>query len=347
MFDREKCTLCGDCLTKCPYLAYPEEKAREEFKKLIEGKPTPVTTECITCVACNAFCPEGANPFDLINERQEATGTFKAKEEALGMMAMASQMPSEVIRGEAGRPVMNLCTVGSFLPGVVEGQLFDGLTLTKGGDYYCYIGWIHLGRPSKVKEHAQAFVDKLATTISETGAKQIICFHDDCYALLVHKVRELGITVPFEVTHIIEYLRDYVRGHRGQVRKLNIKVAYQQPCSSRYTFEKDQILDELFHLIGAERVSRKYDRMDALCCTAPMGGMADFPREIIDEWRMKNVMDGKESGAEAMVFLCPFCVLPLRSRAKGQGLEPYLLSNLVRLALGEELTHGGAGKVFE
>ncbi len=61
---------------------------------------------------------------------------------------------------------------------------------------------------------------------------------------------------------------------------------------------------------------------------------------------MKNIMDGKEHGAEAMVFLCPLCTLSLRSRAKAQDLEPYLLSNLVRLALGEELTVGGAGKKF-
>jgi len=62
---------------------------------------------------------------------------------------------------------------------------------------------------------------------------------------------------------------------------------------------------------------------------------------------MKNIMDAKDAGAEAMVFLCPMCISGLRSRAKAQGLEPYIISNLVRLALGEQLTHGGAGKVFE
>lgn len=343
MFYEERCTLCGDCLVKCPYLAYPEEKAKAEFKKLIDGDPTPVTAECITCAACNMFCPEGANPFDLINDRQEETGTFKVKEQPLAMMGMAHQLPSEVIEGDPGRPAMNLCSVGDFLPGVIEGQLFDGLTLIKGGDYFCYVGWIHVGKPSKVKENARRFVDNLAAT----GAEEIVCYHDDCYVVLAKKAEELGIDVPFKVTHIVEYLRGYVKEHVDEVRKLNMKVAYQQPCASRYTFEKDGMLDELFDLIGVTRVERKFDRADSLCCGGAMAAMVDVPKEVLNGWRMKNIMDAKDADAEAMIFLCPMCALGLRNRSMAEGLEPYMLSNLVRLALGEELVHGGAGKRFE
>jgi Fe-S oxidoreductase len=343
MFHPEKCTLCGECLILCPYIAYPEEQAKEEFRKLIEGEPTPVTTLCITCAACNMFCPEGANPFDLINERQEETGTFQVTDQALDMFNMASMMPSEVIQGEPGKPTINLCTISDFLPGVIEGQLFDGLTQLKGGDYFCYFGWIHAGRPGVVKENAHKFVEKL----TETGAEEIICFHDDCYAMLTNKVKEFGISIPFKPIHIIEYLRDFVKSHNDQIKKLNLKIAYQQPCASRFTFEKDKILDELFELIGVERVNRKYDRIGALCCTSSMGAMQNLSRDYIVEWRMKNILDAKEAGAQAMVFLCPLCVLPLRSRAKAEGMEPYILSNLVRLALGEKLTHGGAGKIYD
>ncbi len=182
--------------------------------------------------------------------------------------------------------------------------------------------------------------------LSKTGAKEIICYHDDCYAMLNNKVKEYGITLPFRPIHIIEYLRDYVKEHEDQIKKLNMKIAYQQPCASRYTFEKDTILDELFELIGAERVRRKYDRLGALCCGLNLYSMANVSKEVEVEWRMKNIMDAKDAGAEAMVFLCPMCISGLRGRAKGQGLEPYIISNLVRLALGEELTYGGAGKIF-
>jgi Fe-S oxidoreductase len=342
MFYKEKCTLCGECLMKCPYLAYPEEKAKKEFKKLIDGESTPVTADCITCAACNMFCPEGANPFDLINNRQEETRTFELTKQAQINLKMGTRMKSKVIEGEPGKPIMNLCVVGDLHPGVIKGQLFEGLTLLKGSDYFCYFGLIHAGTPSVVKDNAQTFVDNLA----KTGAKEIICYHDDCYTMLTNKVKEYGIALPFKPIHIIEYLRDYVKEHENQIKKLDIKIAYQQPCASRYTFEKDTILDELFQLIGVERVNRKYDRVDALCCGNCQAGMINVSKEVEVEWRMKNIMDAKDAGAEAMVFLCPVCILGLRGRAKAQGLEPYILSNLVRLALGEELTHGGAGKVF-
>ncbi len=343
MFHPEKCTLCGECLSRCPYLAYPEEKAVTEFKKLMDGAATPVTAECITCAACNTYCPEGANPFDLINDRQEETGSFRVKQQSLDMMAMASHIPTQVIRGRPGRPVMNLCAVGDFIPGTFEGRLFEGMTFLKGGDYFCYIGWIHAGRPGRVRENAKTFVDNLA----RTGAQEIICWHDDCYTLLAHTTKELGIHIPFRPVHLIEYLRDYVRDHQSEVTKLDMKIAYQQPCASRYTFEKDAVLDELFSLIGAERVKRRYDREDALCCCSAMGAMENVSKDEVNAWRMKNIMDAKDHGAGAMVFLCPLCVMSLRNRAREQGMEPYILSNLVRMAFGETLSHGGAGKVFE
>jgi Fe-S oxidoreductase len=342
MFYPEKWTLCGECLVKCPYLAYSEEKAKQEFKNLIDGKASPVTAECITCAACNMICPEGANPFDLINDRQEETGTFKINPQTLSMFQTSAKMRSKIKPGEPGKPAINICVV-DLIPGAIEGELFKGLTILRGGDYFCYFGWIHAALPSLVKENAQKFVDNLANT----GAKEIICYHDDCYAMLTNKVKEYGISVPFKATHIIEYLRDYVKAHQDQITKLNMKIAYQQPCASRYAFEKDAILDDLFKLIGVERVKRKYDRVNALCCSGVMATMLNVPKETMDAWRMKNIMDAKEHGAEAMVFLCPMCATVLRNRSKFQGLEPYMLSNLVRLALGEELKQGSAGIVYK
>jgi hypothetical protein len=38
----------------------------------------------------------------------------------------------------------------------------------------------HTGAPSIQERHAQEFVDRLAMT----GAKEVVCFHDDCYTML-------------------------------------------------------------------------------------------------------------------------------------------------------------------
>ncbi|MBN1881452.1 MAG: (Fe-S)-binding protein [Deltaproteobacteria bacterium] len=340
MFHPDLCVQCGTCLSQCPTLSYPVDKAKEEIKKLIDKKPTPVTAECITCAACNTFCPEGANPFDLINDRQEETGDFKVGERSIAMMSGAPMMPTQVIEGDTDKPTLSLCSVGGLIPGAIEGRLFEGLTILTGGDYFCYIGWIHLGKPSMVREHAEKTVRNLAAT----GAAEIVCYHDDCYALLANKAPEMGIDVPFRPIHFIEYLRDYVKDNLNDVTPLNMKVAYQQPCASRYSMEKDPILDELFGYIGVERVEREYDRDRALCCSGPMRAMENVSDEEVFAWRNKNVDDAKDHGAEAMIYLCPLCALALRYTANEAGLESYMIGNLVRKALGEELPLGGVGQ---
>ena len=75
-FDASKCDFSrckGECLTKCPYVSYDEKEAKNQINSLIKGDMTPILKECITCAACNEYCPLGANPWDLILWRQEQT----------------------------------------------------------------------------------------------------------------------------------------------------------------------------------------------------------------------------------------------------------------------------------
>ena len=342
MFLEENCNrdTCGiACLTKCYYMDYSEQKAKEEFEKLIRGEPSPITSECVTCCACTMNCPHEADPFDLISRRMEETGTFIGGERAANQMKGANLLPSSITKGAPDKPIMNLCTV-NMIAGAIEGHLFEGLTLLQGGDYFCQIGGFHGGIPSMVRNNAQKFIDNLAKVVPDDN--YLICFHDDCFMLLDHYAKDFGIEVPFKYIHFIEYLRDYVKENLDKIKKLNIKVAYQQPCASRIGWDafrkKDKTLDELFELLGVDRVDRKYDRERALCCTAVISPNDKY-------WKM-NLADAKNAGVEAMVFLCPICCLYLRSKAQAEGLEPYFLSNLVREALGENLPKGKAGKIY-
>ena len=75
MWDESKCDLCGDCLVKCRYVDYDKEKAAAEIKLLMEGKDAEILHKCITCIACNDYCPTGADPSNLIFKMQEEIGT--------------------------------------------------------------------------------------------------------------------------------------------------------------------------------------------------------------------------------------------------------------------------------
>ena len=328
MFDASKCDKCGDCLVRCQYVGYTREKAVEEITTLVEGRYAEILTECITCMACNEYCTKGANPFDLLCQLQGEKGAICVPPATIGRLDSLAAVPNKIVEGASDKPALSLCIVGDLLPGVTESQMFDGLTIVKGGDYYSKIAYLHLGMETAVRENAQRFVDNLA----KVGREEIVIVHDDCYTMLARKALEYGIKVPFKAIHIVEYMMNYLKDHESSIIKLNRGIAYQRPCISRYTPEKEPMLDELFDLTGVHRVPRRYDREDALCCHV-IGCHADSERS--KRIRDMNLTDARAHGAEAMVFLCPLCYMSLAPYCQGYGLAPIFIVDLCRMALGE------------
>jgi len=327
MWDASKCDLCGDCLVQCLYVNYDKDKAVAEIKALMEGKQAEIISKCITCCACREYCPTGADPFNLIIRAVEKAGIFPGSEKEL--IARSFDVASEVIPGDPDKPALSLCTMEHFIPeGALDGQLFQGMSVVKGGDYYCLIGWEHSGKESLIEKYAQRFIDNLASL-----GKDILFLHDDCYAMVHAKIKDYGIDIPFNYTHIFEYLRNYLRDHQSSITQLGKKVAYQQPCASRYTPEKNAFLDEIFKLIGVERPPRKYERETALCCTAPI---ISTNRDMAIELQERNVRDAIDYGTDALITLCPICDRVM-SRPTGQlGLIKIYITDLCRIALGEK-----------
>lgn len=328
MWEAEKCNLCGECLVRCQYVDLDQEKAISQIQELMAGKPAEILKACVTCCACNEYCPTGANPFDLINRLQEVHQSLPIPEKMRKFMDAGATMPTTLIRGDEHKPALSLCVMDPALPpDAVGGRMFEGMTVAKGGDYFCYLGYVHIGMDSPLEAHAQEFIDRLAAI----GSREIVFLHADCHAVL-NKMPEYGIDVPFKATHLIEYMRDYVAAHPDQVSPLNRKIAYQRPCASRYSPEIEPVLDDLFRRIGVERVERTYDRESALCC----GGL--FSRIYPDRIKplmAANLNDAAERQAEAMVFLCPLCMMTLGKAASEHGLKPMFITQLVRMALGE------------
>jgi Fe-S oxidoreductase len=176
--------------------------------------------------------------------------------------------------------------------------------------------------------------------LAKLGKKEIVVVHEDCYLMLVSKAPEYGIEVPFKVIHIVEYMLNYLKEHDSSLTKLNRRIAYQRPCASRYTPEKEPVLDELFQLIGVYRVPRRYDREDALCCHV-IGYHADSGRSMRN--RDMNLTDAKAHGAEAIIFLCPLCNMSLAPHCQWYGLSPIFIIDLCRMAIGE-MPWGHSGK---
>jgi len=329
MFKQDMCDLCGDCLVDCQWMDIERSEAVEWLKAMIRGEDTPALKKCICCYACNELCPKGANPFDLMAELQEkyhsiSTSDFIASQEAMFMFNKELQPPPQADR------IMTTCIYGNTHAHLIQGELFD-LPRIGGKPYFCYVLFTHIGGDSIQKKHAQEFVDRVA----KTGAKEVVCFHDDCYAMLTWWAPSYGIKVPFRAIHFTEYLVEYLEANKDRIKPINMKLAYQRPCASRLSPDKQYFVDELFELVGAKRVKRVYDRENALCCAGvkELLGTGD-PKPDQD----KNILDAKNAGADAMVCLCPICNQVLSPVGKEHKLPIFFVSDIARMALGEKIS---------
>ncbi len=339
MFEKSKCDFCGECLAWCPYIDVDREEGARLFEILVNGEPAEWVRKCITCFGCNEICPTQARPFDLIVKRMEEMGNYvdPALLNAIrDRFTAKGEFQSPIIKS----PVLSLCTIESVIPWAFQGPIFDGLDVVKGRHFFCNIMFPHLGNESIMMEGLKPLVERYAAL----GVAEVIFAHDDCYALMADIAPNIGISLPFKATHLFEYLLRYLQEHRGEIRPLHKKIAYQRPCASRPTPAKEPLLDNIFSLIGVERVERTYDRKNALCCGQALKGFMQRGEKYPD-YTTRNIEDAKKNGAAAMAFLCPMCLDAMGKSCRAEGLETWMISDLCRIALGESLpaeAYGGA-----
>jgi Fe-S oxidoreductase len=334
-YDPAVCDRCEtvDCLMRCRYIDVSLAEAREERKKIIAGMDSRVLDECITCYACEEYCPYHNHPFFQIVEQQERLEKWPVPtpitRQQLGMMAMKKQMAPQQLRA----PVINMCFF-PMLSGTVRGKLFEGASAFGGSDVFCNIMWLHFAKNSVIRERLPRAIENIMNfALRDSGVKELVCFHDECYGAYTHLAPAFGIEVPFKPVHLFEYLAKRLTALKKEIRPLNKVVAYQRPCSNRLIPETQPWVDEIFGLIGATRPERRYDRENALCCA--MTVKAAQRDDLADDLQKQNLDDMQAVGAEYCVFNCPACFMELSGMVKERGITPILMSDLCHQALGQ------------
>jgi Fe-S oxidoreductase len=319
---------------KCQYLSFTGiDEARTEKQNINAGRDSRVLHECLTCYACQEYCPNGNNPFYVLVERQEEKGLLPAPrpilEEQLRMMAPKGRIEKKAVND----PVVDMCAF-PMLTGCIRGRLFENASIIVGTDIFCNIMWLHFAKNSVIRERVPEAIDKIMRFyLKDAKTNELICFHDECYGTYTSLAKAYGISVPFTPIHLFDYINRRLDALSDRIKPLNVKIAYQRPCSSRLVPETDRVLDKIFQKIGVARVPRTYDRHNALCC----GGVprAHQRDELADALVEKNISDMLSTGAAYCVFNCPFCMATLGMEVAERGLMPILVSDLVQLALGE------------
>lgn len=351
-FDLSKCDFSrckGECLVRCPYVSYGEDSAKRALQTLIRGEEHPILKECITCAACNDFCPRGANPWDLIAKRQEETGALGIPPDAKPSSDWLIKPAIVLRRGASGGPLISAGGIYEVVPQVefLSGQMFEDATIIGGGPYACGFTETHVGRASRPLVFLPQFIANLAKAAEEFGVDEIVFTHDACYDTATTLAMQQRVDVPFRPVHILEYIRNWLRDHPDRiVHPLNISVAVQGGCTTRYAPKGgdreiwSDWLAEIFAMIGVTSVEgkRTFSGENRLCCGS---GIFHTEHERALEIQARNIRDAADAGAEELVFICPACITVMRGSCKKLNLDPIYITQLVKRALGEELGPAG------
>ncbi|OGP59603.1 MAG: hypothetical protein A2V67_15400 [Deltaproteobacteria bacterium RBG_13_61_14] len=334
-YDQKICTKCEkiDCLTRCQHIALDLEEARQEWMKILAGRDSRVLHECLTCYACEEYCPYHNHPFYLIVDRQEELSAWPVPvpltKQQIAMMAPKGQ----IVAQKVSAPVINLCSF-PMLAGSIQGKLFAGASIIGGNDLFCNIMWLHFAKNSVIRERLPKVINNLMDYyLKVSGVDELICFHDECFGTYTQLAPAFGIEVPFKPIHLFEYLTKKLTELKKEIRPINAKVAYQRPCSNRLVPETQHWVDEIFKLIGAIRPAREYEGENALCCG--MVVQAAQRDDRADAIQKRNLDDMAAVGARYCVFNCPMCFMTLKGMVAERGMTPILISDLCRIALGE------------
>ena len=333
----ESCDTC-DCLMRCQYMTFDLEEAKREKANINNGKDSRVLTGCATCYACEEYCPNGNHPFYLIVERQEEKGILPSPAPITRQQILMMKPKGTITPMKVRAPVIDMCYF-PMLTGSIRAPLYENPSLIVGSDVFCNIMWLHFARNSVIRDQLPRVIENIwQFYLRDSGVDELICFHDECYASFTHLAPAFNIEVPFKPIHVFEYISGRLDALQDTIKPINAKVAYQRPCSNRLIPETQHWVDDIFSKIGVERVERKYDRENSLCCGQVL--RAHQREEMADEIQNRNLDDMKEAGAVYCVFNCPACMLTLAEAAAEKGLFPIHLSDLCQVALAGDAPKG-------
>jgi Fe-S oxidoreductase len=352
MFNEETCERCGTCLSQCPFLEIPKEKAKDEISRMIETRTSKeIIKDCAGCLYCDTICPTQSNPSGLRKEirlrknYEEGVGRLPliSEENPTNLMSIGLEIETEEKERnlkEYSNPPMSSemfyigCSPSYLYTDLAKTTLLEGLPRV-GGIKYCCGGYVYnlFG-----EEEAKIKGKKLHEEFDKLGIKKLITFCPGCDKMTRGVYPGIVEGYDIESQTIIEYLIEQY--HKGEIRftnKINKRIAFHDPCPWRALDRK--IYDtprELLEIMGAEVVEMKHNREKSLCCSAPVSTRnGELAAKIAD----KRISEAEEMNADAIAFACTGCVFALSKKAAEKNIETYYITELAQMAIGETPPH--------
>ena len=229
---------------------------------------------------------------------------------------------------------MAFCGVPYFFPELAQTKLLEDLPKL-GGLEYCCNGYVYnfFGEDEAKFKGTEVF-----EKFKELDIKKLITFCPDCEKMIkgVYPAIINGFTI--EGQNIIDYfIEKYHKGELNFKNKINQRITFQDPCPWRSLDKKVYNGPrEFLEIIGAEVVEMKHTKEKSLCCGAPI---AMINRDLGKKIAKMKISEAKSIGADAISFVCIGCLYRISPFAKRANIEPYYITELAQMAIGEKPIH--------
>jgi len=363
-FKEDLCNLCGICFHECPVLELPIDEAKAEMKLLIDGKKTLyVLQRCNTCFSCNIYCPQNANPYQLILERWndlykergapplyyfvcptedrniwQLLNLFLSNREKRWIYKWMHYIPKNE------DTVLLIGNYTHLLPFIIgDSKLLDyfkpidRIDQWEGGAYLYQGGYLDI---------VQRIAERTKRDFDGWGVKNVVATLDAVEYIFneVHP-KEMGVNHDQKFVNFNHWLLDAINsGQMNLQNQLNMTVTVHDNCYSKaaggYWEDPRTILEKC----GCKILEMKHIKKDSLCCGFGAGASwvknISLPFDMISEG-VKKFKEAEETGAEALITYCAGCLYLMWATKEllRSKIDLYHIIEIVRMAMGEELNY--------
>jgi Fe-S oxidoreductase len=363
-FREDLCDLCGLCFHLCPVLHLPLDEAKEEIQNLIKGRKSKYVLEkCNTCLSCNLYCPQNANPYQLILERWndlykergapplyyfvcptedrniwQLLNLFLSNRERRWIYKWMHYIPKNE------DTVLLIGNYTHIFPFIIGGSKLldyfkpiDRIDQWEGGAYLYQGGFLDIVK--KIAERTKRDFDSW-------GVKNVVATLDAVEYIFkeVHP-KEMGVKHDQNFINFHRWLLDNISS--GEIKlqnQLNLTVTVHDNCFSKalggYWEEPRTILEKC----GCKILEMKHIKKDSLCCGFGAGASwvknISLPFDMISEG-VKKFKEAEETGAKALISYCGGCIYLMWATKEllRSKIDLYHIIEIVRMAMGEELNY--------
>lgn len=357
LFEKERCRLCGECLSRCPMLYLEIDDAKKERKRILEGTiSNKVSKRCTSCFNCDFYCPNQANPCEAIltewnrdylkkglkeraryfipiepfNFRTYVLERLEEEEKNL-VKTWDNTSPAEKIL----YPGCNGLTV----PYLTKTEILNGMEIRGGLDWCCGEMLLRMGLFDEFKAQGE----KMKARFEKMGLKKILMMCTAGTAIFTKILPEkFGVKFNLEFKPLMRWLLEKIEAKEIELtKKLNYSATIQDSCYSKF-LEPDyvELPRKILEKLGIKITEMRHSKLNMICCGIGAGFSikSNYHPADITTLTIKRLNEARKTKADLLVTYCAGCLQMLSLGRIFFPFSPpvYHILELVQIAKGEK-----------